>query len=130
MIRRPPRSTRTDTLLPHTTLFRSADMPGGEHHVERPAQADDARQTHGGAVTHRHAPAARQHGEGRPFLGDAQVAAEGEAEPASAGEAGHRGDERLRQHVVPWTTRMAGPRFVIMPRRQSTEIGTQTEGTD
>src|SRR3546814_11256882 len=25
MIRRPPRSTRTDTLLPSTTLFRSAD---------------------------------------------------------------------------------------------------------
>src|SRR3546814_16395495 len=24
MIRRPPRATRTDTLLPHTTLFRSA----------------------------------------------------------------------------------------------------------
>src|SRR3546814_19605335 len=24
MIRRPPRSTRTDTLFPHTTLFRSA----------------------------------------------------------------------------------------------------------
>src|SRR3546814_12853933 len=32
MIRRPPRSTRTDTLLPYTTLFRSdddaADRPG------------------------------------------------------------------------------------------------------
>src|SRR3546814_7908400 len=29
MIRRPPRSTRTDTLFPYTTLFRStdADMP-------------------------------------------------------------------------------------------------------
>src|SRR3546814_9232858 len=27
MIRRPPRSTRTDTLFPYTTLFRS--MPGG-----------------------------------------------------------------------------------------------------
>src|SRR3546814_16212533 len=28
MIRRPPRSTRTDTLCPYTTLFRSrADMP-------------------------------------------------------------------------------------------------------
>src|SRR3546814_8944179 len=27
MIRRPPRSTRTDTLLPYTTLFRSADRP-------------------------------------------------------------------------------------------------------
>src|SRR3546814_4464474 len=25
MIRRPPRSTRTDTLIPYTTLFRSAD---------------------------------------------------------------------------------------------------------
>src|SRR3546814_9626972 len=25
MIRRPPRSTRTDTLLPYTTLFRSPD---------------------------------------------------------------------------------------------------------
>src|SRR3546814_9441661 len=26
MIRRPPRSTRTDTLFPYTTLFRSATM--------------------------------------------------------------------------------------------------------
>src|SRR3546814_9618156 len=30
MIRRPPRSTRTDTLFPYTTLFRS---PTGERHV-------------------------------------------------------------------------------------------------
>src|SRR3546814_10333151 len=27
MIRRPPRSTRTDTLFPYTTLFRSRDRP-------------------------------------------------------------------------------------------------------
>src|SRR3546814_6079971 len=27
MIRRPPRSTRTDTLFPYTTLFRSCDAP-------------------------------------------------------------------------------------------------------
>src|SRR3546814_15699607 len=27
MIRRPPRSTRTDTLVPYTTLFRSGDLP-------------------------------------------------------------------------------------------------------
>src|SRR3546814_16573694 len=27
MIRRPPRSTRTDTLFPYTTLFRSEDNP-------------------------------------------------------------------------------------------------------
>src|SRR3546814_13783719 len=31
MIRRPPRSTRTDTLFPYTTLFRSA--MGGESHL-------------------------------------------------------------------------------------------------
>src|SRR3546814_11771240 len=29
MIRRPPRSTRTDTLFPYTTLFRS-NLPGGD----------------------------------------------------------------------------------------------------
>src|SRR3546814_15581106 len=37
MIRRPPRSTRTDTLFPYTTLFRSLYMranPKG-HHAER-----------------------------------------------------------------------------------------------
>src|SRR3546814_2392331 len=28
MIRRPPRSTRTDTLFPYTTLFRSQDHQG------------------------------------------------------------------------------------------------------
>src|SRR3546814_3361213 len=35
MIRRPPRSTRTDTLCPYTTLFRSAGLGGGL--VERKA---------------------------------------------------------------------------------------------
>src|SRR3546814_21177185 len=29
MIRRPPRSTRTDTLFPYTTLFRSCRAPTG-----------------------------------------------------------------------------------------------------
>src|SRR3546814_4065999 len=29
MIRRPPRSTRTDTLFPYTTLFRSTDLTRG-----------------------------------------------------------------------------------------------------
>src|SRR3546814_8677628 len=31
MIRRPPRSTRTDTLFPYTTLFRSLSFTGGYH---------------------------------------------------------------------------------------------------
>src|SRR3546814_8138958 len=34
MIRRPPRSTRTDTLFPYTTLFRSSSRP--DHVAESP----------------------------------------------------------------------------------------------
>src|SRR3546814_1850694 len=45
MIRRPPRSTRTDTLFPYTTLFRSADvLPGtvrGPHHHRPRRQGAD-----------------------------------------------------------------------------------------
>src|SRR3546814_2878848 len=33
MIRRPPRSTRTDTLFPYTTLFRSAIRPDGPNGI-------------------------------------------------------------------------------------------------
>src|SRR3546814_15660983 len=39
MIRRPPRSTRTDTLFPYTTLFRSLHREVG---VLRPAAGNDA----------------------------------------------------------------------------------------
>src|SRR3546814_17877942 len=35
MIRRPPRSTRTDTLFPYTTLFRSIDHVGGNSTATR-----------------------------------------------------------------------------------------------
>src|SRR3546814_20269284 len=47
MIRRPPRSTRTDTLFPYTTLFRSLQRRhagGGLEHVGEPA----FRQAYGG----------------------------------------------------------------------------------
>src|SRR3546814_18849828 len=39
MIRRPPRSTRTDTLFPYTTLFRSTEWPppGGGYSRSSPA---------------------------------------------------------------------------------------------
>src|SRR3546814_12934788 len=39
MIRRPPRSTRTDTLFPYTTLFRSTPGP---FHIMRMLQAAEA----------------------------------------------------------------------------------------
>src|SRR3546814_9989213 len=35
MIRRPPRSTRTDTLFPYTTLFRSRPLQGGARRLQR-----------------------------------------------------------------------------------------------
>src|SRR3546814_4479326 len=34
MIRRPPRSTRTDTLFPYTTLFRSCHLDWQDHAVQ------------------------------------------------------------------------------------------------
>src|SRR3546814_7179763 len=40
MIRRPPRSTRTDTLLPYTTLFRSAEA-GRQRQRHRPGAGID-----------------------------------------------------------------------------------------
>src|SRR3546814_3935132 len=57
MIRRPPRSTRTDTRFPYTTLFRSVvrqgfDIAIGLDHQQRPGirrqfgAADIARQAH------------------------------------------------------------------------------------
>src|SRR3546814_19885426 len=39
MIRRPPRSTRTDTLFPYTTLFRS--VQGDRERVERAREEDE-----------------------------------------------------------------------------------------
>src|SRR3546814_4717407 len=35
MLRRPPRSTRTDTLFPYTTLFRSIVTIDGQHHTNQ-----------------------------------------------------------------------------------------------
>src|SRR3546814_4533779 len=48
MIRRPPRSTRTDTLFPYTSLFRSAKASGKEVKAEKLplddwTRADDGR---------------------------------------------------------------------------------------
>src|SRR3546814_2845466 len=73
MIRRPPRSTRTDTLFPYTTLFRSGGEPasggkrlddrqpgearGGEEPVQPvPAARLGGQPKHGGADEIRHTP--------------------------------------------------------------------------
>src|SRR3546814_10728986 len=43
MIRRPPRSTRTDTLFPYTTLFRSGSFQRRRRVVQRIMAGDDLR---------------------------------------------------------------------------------------
>src|SRR3546814_4392415 len=53
MIRRPPRSTRTDTLFPYTTLFRSQRRICGRRHPRRrpPEKRAARRARHGAAGT-------------------------------------------------------------------------------
>src|SRR3546814_18787470 len=57
MIRRPPRSTRTDTLFPYTTLFRSEDQAHRQQRVGRAEDdplGDDAPRHHVGQRAGRH----------------------------------------------------------------------------
>src|SRR3546814_1655732 len=56
MIRRPPRSTRTDTLFPYTTLFRSPQPErGGEHRQQQHHRHDPAHRA-SVAIVVEHAP--------------------------------------------------------------------------
>src|SRR3546814_1569636 len=50
MIRRPPRSTRTETRFPYTTLFRSASVGLGHHHLLHPAVGPQLRAEAGADV--------------------------------------------------------------------------------
>src|SRR3546814_7965198 len=51
MIRRPPRSTRTDTLFPYTTLFRSRARPLGQ--ARSPPRPEASSPTRAGARARR-----------------------------------------------------------------------------
>src|SRR3546814_8505159 len=74
MIRRPPRSTRTYTLFPYTTLFRS--VVGGEEH--QPRHGDHAgqhgadRDDHDQTQLPADRPVAQQPGGGQPDQADAR----------------------------------------------------------
>src|SRR3546814_15683984 len=68
MIRRPPRSTRTDTLFPYTTLFRS-DRRADEGAEGNPRAADRGRYS---AARDHHHPAARPRRRPRRDDGGAQ----------------------------------------------------------
>src|SRR3546814_20160628 len=55
MIRRPPRSTRTDTLFPYTTLFRSdrTDGTGGRGCADAAPRTVEAEMDGGGSIRRR-----------------------------------------------------------------------------
>src|SRR3546814_10927436 len=77
MVRRSPRSTRTDTLFPYTTLFRSAGDPGllramaaaRRHLAATPARLPAGQRRLLVAACRRHGPAAqaRLYRNGRPL---------------------------------------------------------------
>src|SRR3546814_13549914 len=92
MIRRPPRSTRTDTLFPYTTLFRSAGAPAPLHR----RRAHHLRQglAEGEELTLPWLPA--REGED----GKAGQEAPERAADAEEGEAGGRDEERSEERRV------------------------------
>src|SRR3546814_7656620 len=53
MIRRPPRSTRTDTLFPYTTLFRSRSRAERQFDVCAPEKSQRLQTCHGCITRHR-----------------------------------------------------------------------------
>src|SRR3546814_2358961 len=105
MTRRPPRSTRTDTLFPYTTLFRS---PAGE---DRQSREEDARRLHpqGRLRHHRRRPPLPRTADPRrgPAALRARRAAEvrGAEERAGAQEAGGMGGVARKALTI-----QAGPR--------------------
>src|SRR3546814_19041994 len=102
MIRRPPRSTRTDTLFPYTTLFRSGRGLADTDHVEprESAAGIEARLAGQAAVDH-HAHA----GEGDAGFGD--VGGGDDAAAALGGGLQEQGLRVARQETV---KRQAGER--------------------
>src|SRR3546814_20100098 len=75
MIRRPPRSTRTDTLFPYTTLFRSAEIGGYAADITRTFPVNGRFSKEQRAL--------------HDLVGAAQAAALAQARPGVPYEAGH-----------------------------------------
>src|SRR3546814_17735375 len=109
MIRRPPRSTRTDTLFPYTTLFRSflGTAPAEPH--QRPARPVEDRGRQAGTVG----------GDRRSRLADRPLpgvhrgpGAEQRPYPDAAGRAGPAGPELRRPQDE------AGPGEPAVQRRE------------
>src|SRR3546814_2559943 len=91
MIRRPPRSTRTDTLLPYTTLFRSVRRAAPPPKRER-----------GRLLSGQRPPAARQTGE------------HAMSEAGTLSGAARSGSSAARQRWAPWNDPNEKPHVQIV----------------
>jgi len=90
----------------HSERFLGSEHATGQDHVEGPAEADDSRQPLRAAVDQGHAEAALREAEGRTARGHAQVAPQGELEPA--GQAPAR-DRRVAGFVGIRRVKPSGP---------------------
>src|SRR3546814_3930176 len=122
MVRRPPESTRTDTLLPYTTLFRSdaAGDTGAAHAARVPgAQAGPLRARGGGVA----AGAARQSAQ------DCGVPVHG----AHAGDAHRHADVRHRgrseEHTSELQSLMRISYAVFCLKKKNTNLVKKTHNT-
>src|SRR3546814_13576997 len=125
MIRRPPRSTRTDTLFPYTTLFRSDRNHPRYRSLGRPDDGLRRRDEpgHGNRRPlrdrHPHQPAARrEHPAGSRRCGDRAI------EQGLTSSASSLGTTRLTPTQSPWSVTDATPSYTpwttpIPPRRPS-----------
>src|SRR3546814_8675165 len=112
MIRRPPRSTRTDTLFPYTTLFRSCNDADGQYL----ARNDDARYNIGGD---------QKHGAGKGRSGP-------QAGMAHADDETHRVGDRSKEHTSELQSLMRNSYAVFClkkkkNKRQETHTTTEDE---
>lgn len=64
--------------------FRARHLTGGQEEIQRASQPDELGKAHGGSVTHRDAPAMREHCETRRCRSDPQVTPQREAEATRA----------------------------------------------
>src|SRR3546814_18282061 len=106
MIRRPPRSTRTDTLFPYTTLFRSF-LPDAVYQIAAIAFRK---------LIH---PRSKKNKAGRASLGLCQIA---QLDPLAAGSRWRIGLKRLFEPAVECASRYAArPRLARFERSRSAE---------
>src|SRR3546814_7637739 len=122
MIRRPPRSTRTDTLFPYTTLFRSrhADPRAGS----RRQAVLPADRPHPDAEKHIARPQAPGREEDRAGIEDAVRLAMRGADPPRAGRLSRTGAKSGARVGAPPRPRIRDPRlpFPVAPSLQRFQV--------